>query len=111
MSRRNVVKATVKVSKQEQKTISNVSIKTEGLADLYDLVFKNPSNGKISISVQGTAEEISPLTAADFNLSVNLTDLNEGDHEVQIISSGPSNVKMKLEQDRVLVSITKKDEV
>lgn len=107
----DVVKATIKISKQEQKTISNVSIKTEGLADLYDLVFKNPSSGKISISVQGTVDEISPLTADDFNLSVNLTDLNEGDHEVQIISSGPSNVKMKLEQDRVLVSIIKKDEV
>lgn len=107
----DVVKATIKINKQEQKTISNVSIKTEGLADLYDLVFKNPSSGKISISVQGTVDEISPLTADDFNLSVNLTDLNEGDHEVQIISSGPSNVKMKLEQDRVLVSIIKKDEV
>lgn len=107
----DVVKATIKIKKEEQKTISNVSIKTEGLGELYDFIFRNPLSGKVSISVQGTNEEIRALTAEDFNVSVNLSNLNEGDHEVQITASGPNNIKMKLDQEQVLVSIVKKDEV
>jgi YbbR domain-containing protein len=104
-----VVKATIKVKKEEQKTISNVSIKPEGLGALYDLIFKNPSSGKIYLSVSGPSEVVEPLTASDFEVSVNITNLTEGDHEVPISTNGPNNVTVKLERETATVSIVKKE--
>jgi YbbR domain-containing protein len=106
----DVVKATIKVNKQEQKTISNVSIKTEGLNAIYDIFFKDPASGKISLSVLGPSEVIKNLTAADISISLNLSNLQEGDHEVPIVASGPNNVTLRLEKERAAISIIKKGE-
>lgn len=106
----DVVKATIKVNKQEQKTISGVSIKTEGLSEGYDILFRDPTDGKISFIVTGTSEAIKSLTEVDFQVSLNVTNLGEGDHEVPIAASGPNNVTVKLEKERAKISIVKKNE-
>lgn len=106
----DVVKATIKVSKQEQKSISGALIKAEGLADGYDIVFRDPENGKISFTVTGTSETIKPLTEADFRIYLNVANLGEGDHEVPIAVSGPNNVTLRLEKERAKISIVKKNE-
>ncbi|NMD72704.1 YbbR-like domain-containing protein [Bacillus sp. DNRA2] len=106
----DVVKATIKVSKQEQKSISGALIKAEGLADGYDIVFRDPENGKISFTVSGSSETIKPLTEADFRIYLNVANLGEGDHEVPIAASGPNNVNLRLEKERAKISIVKKNE-
>lgn len=106
----DVVKATIQVSKQEQKTISGASIKTEGLLEGYDIHFIDPENGKISFVVIGSSETIKPLTESDFRIFLNVTNLGEGNHEVPIAASGPNNVTLKLDKERAKISIIKKNE-
>jgi YbbR domain-containing protein len=104
-----VVKATIKVSKQEQKTISNIPIKPEGLGTVYDIIFRDPLNGKVSLSITGFSETVRPLTASDFRLTVNVANLHEGDHEVPILVNGPDSVAAKLEKETAIISIVKKE--
>lgn len=106
----DVVKATIKVSKQEQKSISGASIKTEGLSDGYDIIFRDPESGRISFTVIGSSEAIKPLTEADFRIYLNVSNLGEGDHEVPIAASGPNNITLRLEKERAKISIIKKSE-
>lgn len=106
----DVVKATIQVSKQEQKTISGASIKTEGLLEGYDIHFIDPENGKITFVVIGASETIKPLTESDFRIFLNVTNLGEGNHEVPIAASGPNNVTLKLDKERAKISIIKKNE-
>ncbi|MGJ7922806.1 CdaR family protein [Neobacillus sp. LXY-4] len=106
-----VVKATIKVSKLEQKTLTNFSIKPEGLGEAYDILFRDPLNGKISFSISGSSETVRRLTAADFDVSVNVTNLGEGEHEVPITANGPNNVTLRLEKDLAKITIVKKDGV
>ncbi|WP_147535937.1 CdaR family protein [Bacillus marasmi] len=106
----DVVKATIKISKQEQKSISGAMIKAEGLLEGFDILFRDPENGKISFTIIGASETIKPLTESDFRIFLNVSNLGEGDHEVPIAASGPNNVTLKLEKERAKISIIKKSE-
>lgn len=104
-----VVKATVLVQKDEEKTISNVPINPQGLAESYNLVFNDPVSGKISLSVSGPGDTLRQLTAADFNFLINVANLGVGNHEVPILANGPSNVSWKLEKETAKISIQNKE--
>lgn len=105
----DIVKAEIKVKKQAQKTISNVPIRTEGLAPLYDIIFNDPVSGKIFLSVSGISESVNLLTLSDFIVKINVSNLNEGEHVVPILADGPSDVTFKLEKETARVSVIRKD--
>ena len=81
----------------------------EGLAPLYDINFNDPANGKIFLSVSGLSENVNLLTLSDFIVKINVSNLNEGEHEVPITANGPSDVTFKLEKETARVSIVRKD--
>jgi YbbR domain-containing protein len=103
-----LVKATIKVSKQEEKKVSNVPIRTEGLGSGYDVVFNDPANGKMTLIASGPSETVQSLSASDINLFVNVSNLGEGNHEVPITANGPANVSLKLDKVTAKISIMKK---
>ncbi len=105
-----VVKATIKVTKEEHKEISSIPIKIEGLNTQFELIFRDPSDGKTSLTITGASEAIKPLTVADFKIFINVANLTEGDHDIPILTSGPNKVSWKLEKTTARISIIKKDE-
>lgn len=104
-----VVKVKIKVKSQEEKTISNIPIQTEGLSNQYKINYLEPRNGAINLVVYGPSSLVNDLSANDFNIFVDLSSLNEGDHDVNIQVNGPANVNWKLAKETAKISITQKE--
>ncbi|KAF0815755.1 hypothetical protein KIS4809_5462 [Bacillus sp. ZZV12-4809] len=95
---------------EETKTFSNLAISLTGLSEEYEAVLKNPASGRTSITVTGKSSIVQDLKAEDFNLSMSLADLGEGDHEVPINIDGPSGVDIEPAAGKATVTITQKEE-
>jgi YbbR domain-containing protein len=87
------VKATVAVSKTTQKTISSVPINIRGLPNQYKAVINDPANQTVNLLVTGSSSVVNTLTPNDFNVYIDLSNLNLGNHNVNIQVDGPSGVK------------------
>ncbi|CAM4010278.1 YbbR-like domain-containing protein [Mesobacillus zeae] len=94
---------------EKEKTVSNIPIGVEGTGDEYDVSFINPANGRLNLSVWGTRDAISSLGADDINLLVNVSGLQEGEHEVAIRVSVPDNVRWKLSNQTANISVSKRE--
>lgn len=106
------VNVRVRVKKEEEVTISKLPIKSKGLAEKYQLTFLDPSNGHTSLTVFGPSDIVKNLRVNDFELTVDASNLGEGEHEVKVNVSGPNNdnVSWKIIQETVRVNIVEKDE-
>ncbi|WHY92141.1 CdaR family protein [Neobacillus cucumis] len=100
-----MVKATIVVKKQEEKTISAIPLKIDGLSDQYSAEINNPNN--VDLMVNGPSSTIKKLTPKDFNVFIDVSNLKEGDHNVKIQVEGPSEVDWELDQSSSNVTITK----
>jgi len=115
-----IVKATVKVSVTSEseetgtieenatKTFSDLSINFIGLSEMYTVAFQEPSIGETSLTVTGTNEALENLEESDFQLSVNVAELTDGEHQVKLNVEGPENVSWTSDIDTVSIVITAK---
>lgn len=101
------VKATVVVKKQEEKTISDVPVTIKGLPDEYEATINDPGNQMIDILVNGPASAVTRVKPKDFNVYIDLSDLEEGEHDVDIHVEGPPDLKMKPTKSSAKITINK----
>jgi YbbR domain-containing protein len=101
------VTATIKVKKGDQKTISSIPLKTKGLSNQYNVVFDDPNNGSISLLVTGPSDLVSNASPGDFSAYVDLSNLTEGDHNVQIQIEGPPDINWNPNKSTAKITITK----
>lgn len=105
-----LVKVTVKVRKdEEEKQISSIPVNIRGLSPDQKVVFKDPSGGSASLLVYGPPDKINSIGPSDFRLFVELTGLEEGDHDVDIEVDGPKDVSWRMAKTTATVTITKTD--
>ena len=91
------------------KSLSNIPIQLEGVADNHKVSIKQPSNGRTSLKVMGTSTELTKISEVDFQVVANVTDLSLGDHEVKVSVDGPKEVSWELADQSINISITEKD--
>lgn len=103
------VKLTIDVSETENKTLSNLPIKAEGLPEQYNVVFREPENGVTSLTIFGLSDQIEQVDPSDFTVSINVSNLQEGDHDVALSVSGPEELVWQLERETVAISIAQKE--
>jgi YbbR domain-containing protein len=101
------VTATIKVKKEDQKTISSIPLKTKGLSNQYNMVFIDPNNQSVSLLVNGPSDLVNKARSADFNAYVDLSNLTEGDHNVEIHIEGPPNINWTSNKSTAKITITK----
>lgn len=101
------VTATVKTNKGGGKTISGIQIKTQGLARQDKVIFKDPANQSINLTVYGQSSVINSLTSGDFHAYLDLTNLTEGSHSVKIQVDGPPGVNWSIDKPTALITISK----
>jgi YbbR domain-containing protein len=104
------VNVTVIVSKTESKTVSNIPIKIEGLSEKYNVLFRDPLNGLISLNVSGLGDDMKNVTASDFDALIDVSKLNRGEHDVAINVTGPTNMQWKLGKSTAKIVITQKED-
>ena len=102
-----IVKATVVVTKQEEKTVSDVPLKIQGLSDNFTATIKDPGSQMIDILINGPTSAVKGVRREDFKVFIDLSSLNEGDHEVDIHVEGPDNVKWKPKKSSAKITIEK----
>jgi YbbR domain-containing protein len=104
-----LVKATVEVSKQEEKTVSDIPLKIQGLSEEYSATINDPENQVIDISVNGLDSEVKDISRGDFSVYIDLSSLKEGDHEVDIQIEGPPDVEWKPNKSSAKITIEKNE--
>lgn len=103
------VKLAVKVTKASEKSISNVPIEIDGMDDGYEVNFLDPANGQTSLTVSGPSDIVSALSSDDFKILIDVSELDEGNHEVDMKVTAPQNITWKLAKEKASISVAKKD--
>ncbi|MEH7442211.1 CdaR family protein [Bacillus sp. JJ1122] len=103
------VKVSVRVTKETEKTISNVPIEIEGMNDEFEVDFLNPANGQTDITVTGPSSIVSPLGAGNFKILIDVSGLDEGEHEVDMKVTAPENITWKLAKGKASITVAKKE--
>ncbi len=96
------VKVKVKVNKEEEKTVSKIPIKMNGLANDYEADIDDPD---IDLLVNGPSTALKSIGPKDFNAYVDLSNLDEGSHVVNIHIEGPPNVNWKPNKSTAKITI------
>ncbi|MCM3768103.1 YbbR-like domain-containing protein [Neobacillus niacini] len=101
-----MVKVNVKVNSQGEKTVSGIPVKIKGLAAEYKADINDPANDLINLVVNGPSTAVNGLGPGDFNVYVDLSNLEAGSHEVNIHVEGPANINWKPDKSTAKVTIT-----
>lgn len=103
-----MVKVSIKATNETERTISNIPIEITGIDANYQADFINPVNGQTKLTVSGPSNIVSSLSADDFKLVLDAAGLDEGEHEVAIKVTAPSDIEWKLPAEKANITVEKK---
>ncbi|MDO7485648.1 CdaR family protein [Peribacillus frigoritolerans] len=89
----------------ESKTFNNIQIVPVGIRDDQDAELESDVT---SITLLGEADDLKKITKDDINLTVDVSNLDEGTHDVDLAVTVPEGVEWELDSKTVSVTITKK---
>ncbi|MGD6850350.1 YbbR-like domain-containing protein [Rossellomorea aquimaris] len=103
------VKVKVDVNTTEEKSLSGLEITPQGLAEEYEYTIMSPEEGVVDVALKGQNAQVSKVTKEDFSLALDLSGLEPGEHEVEIVAEGPEDIEWTLSQRTVKVEIKEKN--
>lgn len=106
-----VVNARIRVTEDEEKLLEKIPIKSRGLAEKHQVTFLEPANGQITLTAFGPGESIRKLSKSDFKVSIDASNLEDGEYELPLHVVGPKNITWKIEREKVKIHIQEKEEV
>lgn len=95
-------KVKVNIQLTEEKVIEEVSIDTVGQTN-HNITFVRPDNPTLNVIAIGHDQLIKKLKKDEINASINVSNLNEGEHQVSLSVSGPNNIKLEPEFNQVTI--------
>lgn len=95
----------VEIQLEQTKTIDEVPIEVDNLADGYNLRFIEPNESQLSITVTGNEQDVRDLSAEDFRIAIDATGLETGRNTVPLEIEGPENVTVDTEVKEVVIEI------
>ncbi|MGM0877321.1 MAG: CdaR family protein [Bacillota bacterium] len=96
----------VDVDEQEEKSFTNKSVKAVGLSEGKVLEVIDPESGTLDVKIYGAPNVMKNIKSSDIELYINLSDLSDGEHEVNVEVNGPQNITWSLQQEKVKVKIS-----
>src|SRR5699024_8598634 len=87
-------------------TIQGVPIEIENAGTDQSISFVNPGSGVMAITVEGDAEDVSKLSSDNFRLFIDVSDLDEGEHQLPVTLEGPDGVTSSSEMEEVTIEVT-----
>ncbi|WP_374055409.1 YbbR-like domain-containing protein [Rossellomorea sp. FM04394] len=103
------VKVNIDVNTTEEKSLSGLEITPQGLAEEYEYTIMSPEEGLVDVALKGENAQVSKVTKDDFSLALDLSGLEPGEHEVEIVAEGPEDIEWTLSQQTVKVEIKEKN--
>ncbi|MFT4413459.1 YbbR-like domain-containing protein [Fredinandcohnia humi] len=96
----------VDIEREVSEVFTNLSIRSVGLGQQYELTFINPQAGTIDLEIRGAPSVIEGTSPTNMDVYIDVTNLGIGEHEVEIKVDGPQNVFWTLPNDKAKVRIT-----
>ncbi|MCZ0703821.1 YbbR domain-containing protein [Natronobacillus azotifigens] len=100
-----VITVNVSVEELTDQSFEELPISIENLGGDLTYTFINPEDGELTVTITGYPSDLAEIGASDFQLSVDLAELEDGEHQVPVEVSGPNNIEYTLEMDNVIVQI------
>lgn len=100
------IEVAVDVEEEISETFSELSISSQGLGAEFALTFLNPESGTIDIDIHGAPSVIEGTSPTDFEVYIDVTDLEIGEHEIDIEVNGPETVRWVIPQEKAKIRIT-----
>lgn len=85
----------VVIEATERRTMSNVPVTITGLADNMKVNINDSSNGRIDVIVKGASSLLQKLKLSDVKLSLDVTGLQEGTHELTLDAELPAYLQVE----------------
>ncbi|MFC4024908.1 YbbR-like domain-containing protein [Oceanobacillus longus] len=97
----------VTIDIEQMRVIEDVPITEEELAEGLNVNYIEPETALMDITVTGNQSNISELTVADFRAAINLSDLEEGEHQVPLVIDGPEieDITVTAALEEILIEI------
>lgn len=102
------VEVTITVDTTEDVSLTKVPITVVGLADSLEMGFNDPSDGTVTITASGKSEIVQSLIKEDFNISLDVTNLTEGVHDVALNVTGPTSVQWRISQATAQITLARR---
>jgi len=94
----------VVIEATEQRAMANVPVTLVGLADDLKVSIDNASNGRIPVNVKGATTLLQKLKTSDIKLTLDVTGLAEGTHELTVDAELPAYLQVA-ETDEYSLSV------
>lgn len=94
----------VKVEVEQTKEIEEVPISVKG-GEGKEFSFQSPNKAMMEVTVAGKPDEISELKLEDITLSIDISGLSEGTHDVPVLIEGPKGIKITGEYEEISIVI------
>lgn len=92
----------VEIQLHEEKVFEDVSIDTVG-QNSHDITFVQPDDSKLNVTAIGNDQLIKNMEKTDISASIDISNLNEGEHQVSLSVSGPNNIRLEPEFNRITI--------
>lgn len=95
----------IEIQLEQTKTIDEVPIEVNNLADGYNHRLIEPNESQLSITVTGNEQDVRDLSAEDFRITIDASGLETGRNTVPLEIEGPENVTVETEVKEVVIEI------
>lgn len=96
----------VDIKLEQTREFSDIPITLKNEPEGVDLTFVEPEEQAVDVIVTGDERTVKDLSAEDFDLQIDLSDLEEGEHRLPITIDGPDSVDIQLSNDEVVLRIS-----
>ncbi len=101
------VSVTVNVKEKDKRTFSQRPIESRGQEEGMEISFLSPEEGQLDVTVEAYQNILEELTEDDFNVFIDVSDLEVGEHEVTVKIDGLDGVTWNASIETVKVKIDK----
>ncbi|MFC3882483.1 YbbR-like domain-containing protein [Bacillus songklensis] len=97
-----------KEEKEEKKVFENLPLSLAGKSPNFDYQLLTPNSGNVNVEVRGPSEALANIQPQGIQLSIDVSSLLSGDHDVSIEVKGPQNVTYQLALNKARVRVIDK---
>jgi YbbR domain-containing protein len=89
---------------EQTRVIEDIPIEIQNNDD-QEVLFKEPNEAIMNVTVVGSDKVVKDFSADDFQLSIDISDLEKGEHKVPISIEGPDDVISSVEYEQITIEI------
>lgn len=90
---------------EQTKTVDDIPIDIENTPDGQDISFVDPEEGEMNVKIVGDSSDIDELTKDDIKMAVDVSELDAGEHDIDVSLEGPDGVDITGEKTQVTVDV------